>query len=431
MAEIIIMPKLGFDMAEGTLIAWMKKEGDSVEKGEVIAEIETDKATVEVESMYSGTVRKHLVGEGAIVPISAPIAVVGSADEEIDFDALAASAGDKEEVTPAAEPTPVPSAATPTPVVTPAPIVSTPAPTNGSLPGGVMASPLARRMAADNSIDINTVTGTGPGGRIVKKDIEAYLASPPPAPAATAAGPGLPALAPAQFGPPPADTAVDLTRLRKAIARRMSQSNQEFPSFSVTHLFDLDALMALRKQANQALEANGEKISVNDFIVKASALALREFPNLNATYQGDTVAQFGHVNVGVAVAVPKGLLTVVCQDTDRKSMRQISIEIKEKAGRAREGKVHPDDVTGSTFSVSNLGMFDVEQFVAIINPPEAAILAVGSGKQIPVVVDGELKVGWRMKATVSVDHRVSDGAEAAQFMQALARYLENPVSMML
>jgi pyruvate dehydrogenase E2 component (dihydrolipoamide acetyltransferase) len=211
----------------------------------------------------------------------------------------------------------------------------------------------------------------------------------------------------------------------------MVDSKQNFPHFYVTTEVDLGPLMDLRKQANTMLAESGEKLSVNDFIVKATALALRKFPNLNAALDGDSVVQYGRVNVGIAVAVENGLLTVVTHDADRKSVRQISQEIKVKAGRARAGKVQSDDVSGSTFSVSNLGMFNVDSFTAIINPPEAAILAIGTGKQVPVVVDGELTVGWRMKGTVSVDHRVSDGAEAAEFMGVWAELLENPLSLML
>lgn len=434
MADLVIMPKLGFDMAEGTLIRWVKAEGDSVAKGELLAEIETDKATVEVESMYGGTVRKHLVGEGAIVPVNTPIAVIGEAKEEIDFDALMAESAPQDEGTAAGEPAPVePAAAVPAAAQTsaapaPVPAAHTAAPQqNGNLPDGLKASPLARRMAAEKGIDLRAVAGSGPGGRIVKKDIEGFSSG-------AAAGRAFPALAPlgaADLGPAPADNAVPLTRLRQAIGRRMVQSKLEFPAFYVTHEFDMDRLMDARSQINAMLADSGEKISVNDFIVKATGLALREFPNLNAALQGDAVVQYGQINVGVAVAVPNGLLTVVCQDTDRKSLRQISIEIKQKAGRVRDGKVLPEDVSGSTFSVSNLGMYDVDSFIAIINPPEAGILAAGSAYKAPVVKDDALAIGWRMKATVSVDHRVSDGAEAAQFMQAVARYIENPLSLLL
>jgi len=226
------------------------------------------------------------------------------------------------------------------------------------------------------------------------------------------------------------DQIVPTTKLRQAIGRRLVESKQTVPHFYVTHEYKMDALMDMRKQANASLP-DGEKLSVNDFILKGVALTLRQFPNLNATIKGNEIIQFGHVNVGIAVTVPGGLMTVVVKDTDMKTMRQISAEVKAMAGRARDGKVKPDDVDGSTFSTSNLGMYDVEDFIAIINPPEAAILAISSAREVPVVENGEIKPGWRMKATVSVDHRVSDGAEAAQFMQTLAGYLENPVSMLV
>jgi pyruvate dehydrogenase E2 component (dihydrolipoamide acetyltransferase) len=228
----------------------------------------------------------------------------------------------------------------------------------------------------------------------------------------------------------PADQQIPLDRLRAAIGRRMTESKQQIPHFYITHEYDMSAVMDIRKQANELLP-EAQKLSVNDFIVKATALALRDFPNLNASLAGSDIVRHGHVNVGVAVAVEAGLLTVVCTDTDRKPLRVISQEIKDMVARARVGKVRPGDIEGSTFSISNLGMFDVEHFVAIINPPEAAILAVGSAKQVPVVVNGELKVGMRMRATISADHRVTDGAEAAQFMQRLAVYLEKPVGLLL
>jgi pyruvate dehydrogenase E2 component (dihydrolipoamide acetyltransferase) len=226
------------------------------------------------------------------------------------------------------------------------------------------------------------------------------------------------------------DTTVQTTKLRQAIGRRLVESKQTIPHFYVTHEYKMDALMDMRKQANAFLP-DGEKLSVNDFILKGVALTLRQFPNLNATIKGNEVFQFGHVNVGVAVTVPGGLMTIVVKDTDQKMLHQISAEVKTMAGRARDGKVKPEDVDGSTFSTSNLGMYDVEDFIAIINPPEAAILAISSAREVPVVESGELKVGWRMKATISVDHRVSDGAEAAQFMQKLAEFLENPVRMLV
>lgn len=426
MVDIMTMPKLGFDMAEGTLINWVKKEGETVKKGDLLAEIETDKATVEVDSLYEGVIRKLLVSAGSIVPVNEAIAVIGGADEEIDFSAILADAkGDETPVV-------VEEIAIESPVeMAPSAEASIAVPQgNGSLPEGVRISPLARKMAKENSVDLSRVSGTGPQGRIVKKDIEAYLASPPAA-AGRGSTPMLPSLMPAQVGPPPADVHVPLTRLRQAIGRRMTAAKQEFPHFYVTREFDMEQIMTMRKQYNAMLADSGEKLSVNDFIVKATALALRQFPNLNASLSEKEVIQHGQINIGNAVSVEKGLLTVVTQDADRKTLRQISVEVKEKAARARSGKVQSADIEGSTFSISNLGMFQVDHFIAIINPPEAAILAVGSAAQVPVVKDGQLTVGWRMKATVSVDHRVSDGAEAAQFMQTLASYIENPLSLIL
>jgi pyruvate dehydrogenase E2 component (dihydrolipoamide acetyltransferase) len=312
-------------------------------------------------------------------------------------------------------------------------VESAPTSEGDQFPGGVKASPVARRMAEQNGLDLTAIQGSGPGGRIVKVDIQTFLAAPPPVahdqPKITETVLPSPVFSP--VGPPPPDTVVQTSKLRQVIGRRMAESKQTVPHFYVTTEYDLAQIMALRKQVNAMLEGTGEKLSVNDFIVKAVALTLRQFPNLNASLRGAEVLQHGQVNVGVAVAVEGGLLTIVNRDTDRKSLRQISAETKKMVASARNGKVRPDDIEGSTFSVSNLGMYDVDHFIAIVNPPEAAILAVGSAKQVPVVIDGELNIGWRMKATISVDHRVSDGAEAAQFMQALKAYLEEPLRLMI
>jgi pyruvate dehydrogenase E2 component (dihydrolipoamide acetyltransferase) len=415
-------------MAEGTLIRWVILEGEAVEKGAILAEIETDKATVEVESSHTGVLNKHLVPEGDIVPVNAPIAVVAEAGEEIDLEALLGEAAapdeDGQEVTPEPE------------RAAPATTQPEPAEAGVSLPDGVRASPLARRLAADAGINLGQVTGSGPRGRIMKADIEAYQAAPPSLPMSPAAEdtaePGIPLspLAPLATAADVEDQVVPLNRLRAAIGRRMVEAKQQLPHFYVTHEYDMGTLMALRKQVN-ALVSPEQKVSVNDFILKATALSLRQFPNLNASFNGDHIVRHGAVNIGVAVAVEGGLLTVVCRDTDQKPLRQIAMEVRTMAGRARAGKVRPDDIEGSTFSVSNLGMFDVEDFIAIINPPEAAILAVGSARQVPVIEEGEVVPGWRMKATISVDHRVSDGAEAAQFMQALAGYLEEPLRLLV
>ncbi|MBI3158446.1 MAG: 2-oxo acid dehydrogenase subunit E2 [Chloroflexi bacterium] len=435
MADVVTMPKLGFDMAEGTISRWAKKEGDEVQKGELLAEIETDKATVEVESQFSGVVRKLLVGEGSIVPVNQPIAIVGTADETIDVEALVGASGGE----PASAPAPEPAK----PSEPAAPQIQTaglsqaqpgrPLPSNGdgNLPGGVRATPLARRIAEDKGVQLAAVSGSGPQGRIVRKDVEAAASGIQTA-GLSQAQPGRP-LRPAApaFGPAPADQRVPLSRLRQAIGRRMAAAKQAAPHFYVTHEFEMENVLEMRKQANTMLEGTGEKLSVNDFVVKAVALALREFPNLNASLDGDAIIHHGRVNIGNAVAVENGLLVVVTQDADRLSLRQISLDVRDKAARARSGVVQPADVEGSTFSISNLGMYDVDHFSAILNPPEAAILAVGSALEVPVVKNGAIVPGWRMKATVSVDHRVSDGAEAAQFMQAVAKYLENPLGMVL
>jgi pyruvate dehydrogenase E2 component (dihydrolipoamide acetyltransferase) len=430
MAEVVTMPKLGFDMAEGVLVRWVVAEGGSVNRGEILAEIETDKATVEIESAFTGIVHKHLAAEEDVLPVGVPIAVIGEAGEKIDLDTLIGDSQDEsqtaEEQVGEIEPleTQVLDTETPSPGAAPS--------EQGQLPGGVKASPVARRMAEQNGLDLSAITGTGPGGRIIKVDIEAFMAAPPKIasePAPVVSTPQTPVFSP--VGPPPPDQIVPTTKLRQAIGRRLVEAKQQLPHFYVSYEYDVASLMALRKQLNSMLDGSGEKLSVNDFIVKAVALTLRQYPNLNASLVGTDVVQHGQVNIGVAVAVPGGLLTVVVKDADRKSLRQISLETKQMAGRAREGKVRPADIEGSTFSTSNLGMFDVEEFIAIINPPEAAILAIGSAKQTPVVVDGEISIGWRMKSTISVDHRISDGAEAAQFMQSLAAYLEEPLRLMM
>jgi pyruvate dehydrogenase E2 component (dihydrolipoamide acetyltransferase) len=430
MAETVIMPKLGFDMAEGTLVRWVIQEGEPVAKGNVLAEIETDKATVEVESSFEGILFRHLVNQGDVVPVNTPIAVIGKPGEALE---------------PSAKPSAAPQAAAKTPTAVEEksqPDIVEQAETVGEtgLPGGVRASPLAKRLAVEKGVDLRAVPGSGPMGRIVKKDIETYIQNPP-----ALSGQTQPAEAPAKASQPkepaglplpvvsteaPSDVIVPMNRLRSAIARRMVEVKGAVPHFYVTHEYNLNALMALRKQVN-ALVSESERISVNDFIIKAVALALRQFPNLNAALRNEQIVRLGAVNIGVAVAVEGGLLTVVCKNADQKPLRQIAREIRSMAARVREGKVRSDDIEGSTFSISNLGMFDVENFIAIINPPEAAILAVGSAREVPVVENGELKIGWRMKATISVDHRISDGAEAAQFLQVLAQYLEQPLNLLL
>jgi pyruvate dehydrogenase E2 component (dihydrolipoamide acetyltransferase) len=412
MAETVSMPKLGFDMREGVLVRWVKNEGETINKGDVLAEIETDKATVEVESSAGGVVRRLLANQGDSVPVGAAIAIIGTADEKIDDQ-------------PSKTGSPMTANTGQTPKAESQPVQPEAVSTQSSL---VKASPLAKKVARDSKVDLSNVKGTGPGGRIVRRDVEAALAGGQAASVRTQ-----PALTPVTFSPQmpvPGDQVIKITKLRQAIGRRLVESKQNLPHFYVSHEFKMESLMSARSQLNGYLP-DAEKISVNDFIVKAAALALREFPNLNASLNGTEIIHYGHINIGVAVTVEGGLLTVVCRDADQKSLRQISSEVKVMAARAREGKVKPDDVEGSTFSTSNLGMYDVEDFIAIINPPEAAILAIGSAREVPVVENGLIKSGWLMKATISVDHRVSDGAEAARFMQALAGFLENPIRMLI
>jgi pyruvate dehydrogenase E2 component (dihydrolipoamide acetyltransferase) len=421
-AELITMPKLGFDMAEGTLVEWSKSVGDSVAEGDVIALIETDKANVEVTSFKSGVLRALLVEAGAAVPVGQPIAVIGSADEAIDLAALGAegAAPQKGAEKPVEKPAGVPA---PTPA--PAPAEEAPAEVvEGRLP----ASPVARRMADELGIELGQVRGSGPGGRITKQDIETYLkerervvekAPPPPIPTPSYA----PTMEPYHAEP--------LSPIRRTTGRRMVESKQQAPHFYITVEVDMAAAMGLREQLNMLLPED-ERLSVNDLIVKAAAIALQKFPRINASFAGEEIRVHDQINIGIAVARDVGLLTTVIKDCDKKSLGQIARDARELVGRAREGRMRAEDMVGATFTISNLGMFDVESFIAIINPPQAAILAVGTVKRVPVVdAGGQLAAGTRMKATISADHRVTDGAEAARFMQAFKAVLEQPMQLML
>jgi pyruvate dehydrogenase E2 component (dihydrolipoamide acetyltransferase) len=427
MAETISMPKLGFDMAEGLLVRWVRQVGENINKGDVLAEIETDKATVEVESSASGVVLQLIVEQGTMVPVNAPIAVIGKTGEvisnppsgtsQLSVNSAQSSVVNQQPLASSRQSSAVADSET----------------MRLSDNATIKASPLAKKIAKDNKVDLSYIQGSGPGGRIVRKDIEAALSSHQSSVISEQLTPHAPRAAQPNHQlkiTDYADQAIQTTKLRQAIGRRLVESKTTIPHFYVTREFKMDPLMEMRKQINAYLPEH-EKVSVNDFILKGVALSLRQFPNLNATLKGAEVIQFGHVNVGVAVTVPGGLMTVVVKDTDQKTLRQISGEVKTMAARAREGKVKPEDVDGSTFSTSNLGMYDVEEFIAIVNPPEAGILAISSAREVPVVENGQIKAGWRMKATISVDHRISDGAEAAQFMQALAGYLENPVRMLV
>jgi pyruvate dehydrogenase E2 component (dihydrolipoamide acetyltransferase) len=420
MAETVIMPKLGFDMAEGMLVRWVKKVGDPIKKGDVLAEIETDKATVEVESPYTGIVARRIVAENTSVPVGDPIAMITAPDEKLDS---------VPEPTPKEVPLQTGSAAKETKSTSVASMSVNEEPVSGR---DRPASPLARKMASDNQIDLGKLPGSGPNGRIVRKDVEAALSMKTVTLKGSDSNPGqttsVPTIIPVQLSQE--DEHVPVNKLRSAIGRRMVEAKNTIPHFYVTHQFKADRMMELRKQFNEAVP-DDQKLSVNDFIIKATALALRSFPNLNASLLGNELLVHGHVNIGVAVALEGGLLTVVVRDADQKSMRMISSEVKEKAARVRQGKVRQEDIEGSTFSISNLGMYGVEEFGAIINPPEAAILAVGSVHEAAVVENGEVKAARVFKATISADHRVTDGVESARFMQELAKYIENPVLMVM
>jgi len=423
MATELTMPKMGFDMTEGKLAQWLKNVGEPVKRGEPIAEIETDKVNIEAESPADGVLLGTFLEPGQTVPVGTLIGVIGKEGEKVDLEAMrkqAVAAVGAAEGAPEAETTQAPAEAAgkPEPVSRP----ESPAVTKTN--GRIKASPLARRMAEEKGVDLAALSGSGPGGRIVKRDVdEAVAAGPAVAPA--------PRAAPAMLGPAVLkDETVKLTKLRQTIARRMTASKQQAPHFYVTVEIDMAEAMALRSKLN-ALTDEAGKISVNDMVVKAAALALTHFPNVNASFAETSIQRHGAVHMGIAVALDAGLITVVVHDADRKPLAQIARESKDIIARARSGKSRVEELQGSTFTVSNLGMFDVSEFIAIVNPPEAAIVAVGSVMDVPVVKDGQLVPGKRMKATISADHRVTDGAEAARFMQVLKQHLEEPLRLLM
>jgi pyruvate dehydrogenase E2 component (dihydrolipoamide acetyltransferase) len=439
------MPALSPTMTEGTLAKWHVKAGDAITSGDVIAEIETDKATMEVESIDEGTVGKLFVAEGAEgVPVNQVIAVLLEEGEDasaIDDSVVAAPAAPPAEAAPAAAPAPEPAPAAPA-APAPAAAPAAPARVDGAR---VFASPLARRMAIQAGLDIARVNGTGPHGRVVKRDIEAALAGAPlaeAAPAAAAAPPPAAAPAPAPAGPG-AQQMADLlgmayrlepaNNMRKTIARRLSEAKQTVPHFYLTVDCELDALLGLRKELNASGEKSGAyKLSVNDFVIRAVALALKQVPEANASWdEAGAILYYDKADISVAVATPNGLITPVIKDAGAKGLAAISGEMKDLAGRARDGKLTPEEYQGGGFSISNLGMFGIKDFAAIINPPQGCILAVGAGEQRPVVKDGALAVATVMSCTLSVDHRVVDGAVGAQFLAAFKRLIEEPLTMLL
>ena len=412
MATNVVMPQMGYDMREGTVVRWYKQEGETVDRGEVIADIETDKATVEFEA-YTGGVLGRIVAEaGVAVPVGELIAIITEPGESVPE--VAAPAPSPAQAAPTAPP-PAPAAAEPDPPAAPAPASD----------GGVRASPIARRLARERGIDLSLVTGTGPNGRITERDVENYQAVPAAEPA--------PAPAPAVTAEPvaaPADSRVELSRMRQTIARVTSDSKSTAPHFYVTAEIDMGTAMSLRRDVNDASDPEN-RVSVNDLMVKACALALAKHPKFNSFYRGDHLEVHGAMNIGIAIALESGLILPGVSNCESKSLLQIAAATKDLIARANSGTLRNEEYSSTTFSISNMGMFDVESFTAIIYPPHAAILAVGSVKQQPVVRDGELTVGTMMKATLSTDHRVADGAEAAQFLMEIKRVLENPVSLLL
>lgn len=416
----VLMPALSPTMTEGKLAKWLKKEGDRLESGEVLAEIETDKATMEIEVVDEGILGQILVPEGTEgVAVNAPIAVILEEGEK------ASDIG--RSVAPA--PTPVVAAQTTSAVA--ASVAPDTAPVVPASRGSrVFASPLARRIAKQSGIDIAALSGTGPAGRIVKHDVEAALATGIPVKPQSVAAPANIAVANAEGG---GVTEVPNSTMRKVIAKRLLEAKQTVPHFYLTIDCRIDAVLDMRKKLNAVAPdgAAGYKISVNDFVVRAVALALRQVPEANATWTDKAILLFNDVDVSIAVATPNGLITPVVRGADKKGLATVSNEIKELAGRARDGKLMPEEYQGGGFTISNLGMYGVKDFAAIINPPQSCILAVGSGEQRPVVEDGALAIATVMTCTLSVDHRSVDGAVGAQFLAAFKRIIEEPLTMML
>jgi len=434
----ILMPALSPTMEEGTLAKWLVKEGDSVVSGDLLAEIETDKATMEFEAVDEGVIGKLLVAEGTEgVKVNTPIALIGEEGE--DMSAVSTSAATAPAPGPA--PAPVEQAA-----ATSAPAAAAAAPAPAAADGSrLFASPLARRIAKDKGVDLSAIKGSGPHGRIVKADVEGAPKAPAVAAAPVSAAPAAPAGPAAATSMPTGPSAeqvlrmyegreyeeVKLNGMRKTVAARLTEAKQTIPHFYLRRDIQLDALLKFRSQLNKQLEPRGVKLSVNDFVIKACALALQAVPDANAVWAGDRIIKLKPSDVAVAVAVEGGLYTPVLKDSDMKSLSALSAEMKDLASRARSGKLAPHEYVGGSFAISNLGMMGIENFDAVINPPHGAILAVGAGIKKPVVgVDGELAVATVMSTTLSVDHRVIDGALGAQLLAAIKDNLENPMVML-
>ncbi|QJQ33107.1 pyruvate dehydrogenase complex dihydrolipoamide acetyltransferase [Sphingomonas lacunae] len=418
------MPALSPTMEEGTLARWLVKEGDSISSGDLLAEIETDKATMEFESIDEGTVTQILVPAGTEnVKVGQVIAIIAAEGE----DASAAPAA-KVATFPAAEPSPAPA-----PAATQTTSAQTPAPRPAEAPTGtrIKASPLAKRIAAAKGVDLASISGTGPNGRIVKADVDgaspAQASTAPAIQPATFSSPAATPVALPDFGIPHED--VKLSNMRKTIARRLAQSMQEAPHIYLSVDVRLDALLKLRADLNASLEARGIKLSVNDMLIKALALALEQVPQCNVSFVGDTLRQYHRADISVAVSIPGGLITPIVANADAKSLSAIATEMNDLAARAKAGKLQPSEYQGGTASISNMGMMGIKQFTAVINPPQAMILAVGAGEKRPYIVDDALSVATVMTCTGSFDHRAIDGADGAQLMSAFKALVEKPLGL--
>ncbi len=436
MATQVVMPKLSPTMEEGQVARWLKKEGDKVSMGEPLAEIDTDKATMEMQALSAGVLRKVLVGEGESAPLGQPIAIIGEPDEDISEllkSAPPAGAAKETVETEAKPPESEKAPAQEKPAAEEQPGPKPEFSTDGGRPaaGRMLVSPIAARMAAEAGVDLSSVQGSGPGGRIIKSDIEAAMKAPKHA--ATGA-PQLRPLATSKAQPgtvygPSAYRDEPLSEMRRTIARRLVTSLGPIPHFFLTTEIEMDRAADMRQQINTLYP--DAKVSINDVIIKVVAVALIQHPQVNVSFQDKTVRFYEHADIGVAVATENGLITPVIRAADVKSMPEIANEVRELAGRARARKLKPEEYTGATFSISNLGMFGIDEFTAVINPPEAAILAVGAMSEKPVVKNGEIEIHKMMRVTMSCDHRVVDGAVGAQFLQTFKQILENPLYLFL